>query len=126
MKLFVSKNDTIKVTIYAFEHKSVANCVIKQSDIPEDVKDFQTLEFSFRTPNYSDSNNVLRNSQNRNDLNQLDIAGFQDTLLRSLIVEWNLKDESGKEIEVNTSNINSLLPVIARTACAALLEKVKL
>lgn len=126
MKCFVSNSDTIKVTIFAFDHNGATDAASAKDQIPKEATEIQELDFVFRAPSYRDSTTILKNAQIRIDGMPMNIMEFQDNILRNLILSWNLKDDEGKDVPVTTAAINSLLPVIARTACSTLMDHVKL
>jgi hypothetical protein len=128
MQLLVSKSDNVKVTVYCWEQDGEVEASHLKSDVPQDINACEQVEFSFRKPGYADSNIIIRNSNFKmeGEDTTLNVTSFQDQVLRSLLVDWTLKDEDGKKVNVNNVSINNLVPNVARAAVAGVLEKIRI
>jgi len=128
MKLIVKKTDTVKITVYCYEVDGEVEASHQKSDVPQDVDVVEQVEFTFRKPNYGDSNIIMRSSKFKIDGEDtsLDATNFQQIILTTLLIDFDLKDEDGKKVPFTNSNVLSLVPSIARAAVSAILEKVKI
>ena len=127
MNMFVKKNAKIDVEVYAWENEqNEMEATHDKSLIPENITNAETVVFTFRKPNYLDSTNILKKSKVQQD-GELDVANFQDVVLRILLIDWNLKDDNGEPVPIRSGQaLNTLEPTVARAACAACLEKINL
>lgn len=130
MRLIVSRADEIKVIVYCWEEDGEVQASHLKAEIPEkNIKVVEKVEFSFRKPSYADSNVIIRNSNFRaaeNNETSLDVSAFQENILRNLLQEWDMKDEDGNKVSLNTASINSLVPNVARAAVAGVLDRISL
>lgn len=127
MQMFVKKNSRIDIDVFAWEdERGNVDATHDRAQVPDKVTKMETLIFTFRRPTYQDSTAIMRQAKVSGE-GSMDIADFQDTVLRTLLVDWNLKDEEGQAVSVRSAHaVNSLQPAIARAACAGCLEKVSL
>lgn len=127
MKFLVSKTDNVKVKVYCWEVDGEIEANHIKSEVPKD-KDIEEVEFVFRKPGYADSNIIIRNSNFKmdGDATTLNVTSFQENILRSLLVDWDLKDEEDEKIAVNTISLNNLIPAVARAAVSGVLEKIRI
>ena len=127
MKLLVNKTDNVKVIVYCYEVDGEIEATHIKSEVPKD-KEPQEVEFVFRKPGYADSNIIIRNSSFKIDGEDttLNVTSFQDNILRALLIDWDLKDEEGQKVAVNTISINNLIPTVARSAVSGVLDKIRI
>lgn len=128
MKLFVDKTDVIVVKVYCWEEGGEVSASFQKTDVPSEVNVVEQIDFTFRKPNYADSSSIMKNADLKTEGTEtrINVQSFQDLILRSLLIDWSMKDEDGKKVIVNNTNINNLIPSIARAAVSGVLEKVKL
>jgi len=126
--LLVNRTDNVKVMIYCWTENGEVEASHLRSDVPENIDVCQQVEFTFRKPGYADSNVIIRNSNFKLDGEEttLNVTSFQENVLRSLLMDWDMVDEDGKKIPVNNVSINNLLPSVARAAVSGVLEKIKI
>lgn len=127
MQLLVNKTDFVKVKVYCWEVDGEIEASHLKSEVPKET-DSEVVEFSFRKPGYADSNIIIRNSNFKMDGEDttLNVTSFQENVLRALLVDWDMKDEEGQKIAVNTISINNLVPNVARAAVSGALEKIRI
>ncbi len=125
--VLVSRTDNVKVKVYCWEADGSIEATHIKSEIPKDVKT-EEVEFVFRKPGYADSNIIIRNSNFKmeGEENSASIVSFQENVLRTLLVDWDLKDEEDQKIAVNTISVNNLVPAVARSAISAILDKIRI
>jgi len=121
MRFLVSKTDLVNVVVYCWESKGIVEATHLKSEVPKNT-DIEEIEFVFRKPGYADSNAIM--SKVKNDEPALNAVVFQDSILRSLLVDWDMTDENDQKISVKESAVNDLVPNIARAAVAGVLEKI--
>ena len=128
MKLLVNRTDSIKIQVYCYEQDGEIEATHLKNEVPKDVDAIEKVEFVFRKPGYADSNIIIRNSNFKMDGEDttLNVTSFQENVLRSLLIDWDLKDEDGQKVPVNTVSVNNLVPNIARAAVNGALEKVRI
>lgn len=128
MNLIVNRTDTVSVTVYCFEQDGGIEASHEKSEVPENIEVCQTVVFKFRKPGHADSNAIIRNSSFKVDGDDTNFSPseFQDQVLRTLLVGWDLKTEEGKAIAVNPMNVGNLLPSVARAAVTGALEKIRI
>ncbi|MHA2279295.1 MAG: hypothetical protein ACXAC5_00180 [Promethearchaeota archaeon] len=129
MKLLVDRNDDVKVIVYCWELDGEVEASHLKSDVPkENIKVVEKVEFSFRKPNYADSNVIIRNSnfKTEGEETSLNVSAFQEQVLRSLLIDWDMKDEDEQKIPVNNVSINNLIPSVARAAVSGVLDKIRI
>jgi hypothetical protein len=128
MQLFVKKNTRVEVNVYAWEdEQGNVDATHDRATIPEKVAEdsVETVTFFFRRPSYLDSTAILRQANLRGE-GEIDFAEFQDLVLRTLLVDWNLKDEQGQTVSARGQAVSNLQPAVARAAVAGCLEKINL
>jgi hypothetical protein len=128
LNLFVNKVDTVKVVVYCWEADGEIEATHTKSEVPKETT-AEEVEFVFRKPGYADSNIIIRNSNFKTEGGEgttLNITSFQENVLRSLLMEWTLKDEEGEKVSVNTVTVNNLIPAVARAAVGAVLERIRI
>lgn len=124
MKLFVSKSDRIEIEVFVYESDKIIEAVIDKNEIPKEVEP-QILKFVFRKPSYEDSRAIFSASQINSggeDI-RVDPIALQNSVLKRLLVDWNIKNDDGTPVECNAKAISSLLPSIARAAAAGILAQ---
>jgi len=128
MQLLVNRSDNVKVTVYCWEQDGEVEASHQKTDAPQDVSAVEQVEFSFRKPSYADSNVIIRNSnfKTEGEETSLNVTSFQEQVLRSLLVDWTLKDDDGSKIPMNNVNLSNLLPSVARAAVAGVLDKIRI
>jgi hypothetical protein len=126
MNIFVKKSNTVAIPVFCWTDKdqNVEASHVK-SDVPEGSES-TTLTFTFRRPCYQDSTGILRQALSAGERGGVDVAVFQDLVLRNQLAGWDIKDEEDKEVAVNPMTVNELSPAVARAAVAGYLEKVKI
>jgi hypothetical protein len=124
MNIFVKKNDRVEIDVFVWEdEKTELQATVNQSEVPNST-DAKILKFFFRRPSYADSQNIIKQSQIRNGLQtSIDSILFQDVLLHSLLVEWDLKP-IGDDTPCSSVNIDNLNPLIARVAVEGVIPKI--
>ena len=127
MQLLVNRTDFVKVKVYCWEVDGEIEASHLKSEVAKDA-DPQVVEFSFRKPGYADSNIIIRNSNFKmeGEDTTLNVTSFQENILRALLVDWDLKDEEGQKVAVNTISLNNLVPTVARAAVSGVLEKIRI
>ena len=128
MQLLVNKTDFVKVKVYCWEVDGEVEASHQKTDVPQDVDVVEQVEFTFRKPNYADSNIIIRNSNFRADGEDtsLNVTAFQEQILRSLLVDWDMKDDDGNKVSLNNVSISNLVPAVARSSVAGALEVIKI
>lgn len=132
MRLLVTKSDTIEVTVYCWENaENAVEASNLKEDVPQDIEVCEKVLFTFRKPGYQDSNVIIRNSSLRpgtgtEDNATLNVQAFQEQILRTLLIEWDMKDDDDKHIPMNNISVNNLMPSVARAAVTGVLDKITL
>lgn len=131
MKLIVSRSDRIDVTVYCFEVEGMLQATYLKENIPKGTEEVEEAVFTFREPNHADSQSIFKQCDFKPDLtgegdNKYNVANLQDVILQVLLVDWDLKDEKGEKLAVQSGNVNSLHPSVARAAAVGCLDKVRL
>lgn len=123
MNIFVKRSEKVEVEVYAWEENGNVEASSEKEGIPVDAR---IIKFQFRRPGHKDSVEISREAQMQSgDPDKMDAISFQDTILRLLLVDWDLSgEEGGKSMPVNAKNIGDLQPNIARAAVAGVLEKI--
>jgi hypothetical protein len=126
MDIFVKRNNTIDIPVWAWVDKddNIDASHVK-SEIPKNTEP-EPMMFTFRRPTYQDSTGIIREALAAGEAANMDVAAFQDTVLRSQLVDWDIKDEENNPVPVNVSTVNELQPAIARAAVSGYLAKVKI
>lgn len=127
MELFVKKNSKFDVEVYIWEDPNGnVDATHDKTLIPAKANP-ETLVFTFRRPTYLDSTTIMKQSNVKGTAENMDLANFQEIVLKTLLSDWNLKDEDGNPVPIRGGQaVNNLQPAIARAACAGCLEKVTL
>jgi len=129
MKLLVDKTDLVKVEVFCWEtEEGGIEASHLKTDIPQSgIDQVEKVEFYFRKPSYSDSNSIIRSSdiKSTGEDVKLDVPAFQNQILRTLLVDWSIKEED-KKIAVNNATIGNLVPSVARAAVSGVLDKIKM
>lgn len=127
LNLLVSKTDNIKVLVYCYEQDGEIEATHIKSDVPKDMET-EEVEFIFRKPGYADSNIIIRNSNFKmeGEDTTLNVTSFQEGVLRTLLIDWDLKDEEGEKVAVNIVSLNNLIPAVARAAVSGALDKIRI
>ncbi len=128
MRLLVKKSDSVKVVVYCWEVDSEVNASHLKSEVPSGVTDTEEVEFELRKPNYADSNSIIRMADFKTDGEdtKMNVSSFQESILKTLLCGWTLKNDDGNRIPVNSANINMLDPNVARAAVSGALEKIRI
>ena len=125
-KFFVKKGAKLHVSVHVWENEDgELDASHNSTQVPEDME-AEKVNFTFRKPNYADSNMIIQQSQADVTQGSIDVTSFQNVILRSLLIDWSLTDEQGQKVAVNVANIDELEPTVARAAVAAVLEKIRL
>jgi len=127
LNLLVNKTGNVKVLVYCWEADGDIEASHVKSEVPKDTET-ENVEFVFRKPGYADSNIIIRNSNFKMEGEEttLNATLFQENILRALLVDWDMKDEEGEKIAVNTMSLNNLVPAVARAAVSGVLEKIRI
>ncbi len=131
MRLFVKKSDLISIPIFVYEEDGQTIATFTKSETSS-IDNVETVKFIFRRPSYSDSVNITTKSQlqlaqtDDASINASSIVTFQNLIFKTLISDWDIKDENGQKVPVNSENINSLEPLVARAAVSGLLTKIQI
>jgi len=123
MDIFVRNDDQVEVKVFAWKDKDTDDLTAtnEESEVPKEV-DAQIIKCVFRRPNYQDSNAILRTASITGEMSgSPDLMSFQDSIIRSLLLEVHYGDEV---VDMRQQKINSLHPNIARAAIAGVLDKV--
>lgn len=120
LDIFVKKSTRVNVDVYAWvADNDEIEASYDKNDVPKNKSDVHIIKFVFRKPNYADSNAVLSGAKITGEEGKADIMGFQEGLLRNLLIEIRNGDEV---TEARPRDISALQPSIARAAVAGLLD----
>lgn len=124
MNVFVKKNDTVQVDVFIWDNeKNEVQATVNETEVPR-TTDAKILKFIFRQPSYADSQSIIKQSQvQRGDYPTIDAVTFQDVIIHTLLVDWDMKAVSD-ETPCTSPNINNLHPVIARVAVEGVMSKI--
>lgn len=126
MNVFVKKNNTVDIPVWVWVDKDGnVDASHTKSEIPKNTE-YDELKFVFRRPTYQDSTGIIRGAMSANESGNMDVSAFQDAVLRSQLVDWDVKDEEGIAVPVNVGTVNELQPSVARAAVSGYLSKVKI
>ena len=122
MNIFIESNDVIQIqlcicpsraqqsVIYIAENKE---SLFKVNDTDYDIDQSEDYIVWFRYPNYSDSNNIMKNNIiTDNGEFKVDIANIKGTKMSILLKDWTFKDKEGNKIPATSENLNKLHPII--------------
>lgn len=123
MNLFVKNSDEFTVEVFVWEEEDQIRATHDKQQVPKEAEDVQTVGFTFRKPNYSDTTMFMRQAQVGTDANMTDVTGFQDVVLRTLLKDWTIT-EDGKKVPIRPATVSKLAPAIALAATAGCLEKI--
>lgn len=125
--MFVKKTDTVNVKVFVWENENgTVDANNDKAQIPKD-KDITEVNFKFRRANYDDSLNIMGTASMREDQSvNLNLNKFQEKVLKTLLVDWDIKDDAGNAVPCNTKQINSLHPQLARSAVSGALDLIEL
>jgi hypothetical protein len=124
MNVFVNKSKRINVEVFVWEQGDVIGASSDKSNVPESIEDIHVQNFVFRKPNYGDTTGIIRQAlETGQEGNTRDLFQFQDVVLRTMLVDWDLKNEEGKPVSIK-GNINQLEPAVAQAAVAGYFNKV--
>ncbi len=128
IKMMVSRTDSIDTEVFVYEKDDAIIATHEKNQIPKDIDNVETVVFTFRKPNYSDSNAIMSTMSfiAGQTANLAALMDFRLEVLRRLCDDWTLCDDSGKSIPCNFKNISNLVPSIAAAACDAALEKIQI
>jgi len=130
MDMFVKRSDKFNVEVYVWEDADgEIQATQDKSQVPDRVEEVETVKFVFRRPNYQDSNSIAHSAKIKRAIDgetDADIIEFQDTVLRTLLIDWDLKDKEGQSVPTRIVHINNLQPAIARAAVAGCLQKISI
>jgi len=128
MRILVDKTDSVSVMVYCWEVDDDVEASHLKSEVPQDVSVVEQVEFTFRKPGHSDSNTIIRNSNLKveGEDTSLNVTAFQEMILKTLLHRWDLKDNDGKKVPLNTVSINNLVPSVARAAVAGALNRINI
>ncbi len=124
IRMFVKK-DTIPIPVWVYEVDGNVEATHDKDDVPDSAETSQ-VNFIFRKANFADSNKILRQVQSSDPDAPIDVAGFQELVLRELLFDWDLKDDNGGKVAINRSTIDSLEPTVARAAAAGIMTKIRI
>lgn len=120
--MFVKKNTKVKIEVFVYDDDGYVEATHVREDVPEG-KNPQSVNFIFRSPNYADSNSMMKQLQASNT--NIDVAALQDVAMHGMLLDWDLKDEDGEKITVGRNTIEALQPAIGRAAAAGYLSKIR-
>jgi len=115
IQAFVNEGDIIPIKVWAYKHENSVFLVDQEDDIPKSIpkEDRQFIHMDFRRPSYADSLGILDGIDITDMVPGSRSMLIHDRILRSLLVDWNLK-EGDKKAEINDENINLLNTDIIR------------
>ena len=129
LSFFVKESDTIKVEVYVYEKDGNLEATSDVNEVPVSSQDsVKNVSFTFRRPNYRDSQKILGNSTSSviGGEPQVYPMKFSDIVLNTLLSAWTLTDDAEKPVPKTTKNIDALHPSIARAATSGVLDKISL
>lgn len=123
MSIFVKKTDYINIDVYAYDKNGETEATSDKTTVSPETK-LDVLSFKFRKPSYQDNRTILNSAKQYSDNTKIDPFVFQDSILRTLLVDWNLTDDNGEKLEYKFSLINELNPAIIRVVMEILFTKI--
>ena len=126
MKLLVNKQDTVEIRIYCWEKEGETEASHLKSDVPQDVNVVEQVDFVFRKPTYADSNAIIRLADIKASGEDLNLPMFQEAILKTLLQDWNIKDENEGKVPISVAAINQLHPNLARAAVSGVLLRIRI
>ena len=127
LNVFVKRDNLFEIKVFVYEQDGDLVVVDSVDNVPAGV-DPETLKFSFRHPNHSDSTFITSQSVTVGEegLKGFDFVKLQDLAFRRLLEKWNLTEEEGKEVPITSRSIDNLHPDIARTVAQGLVGRIKI
>ena len=115
IQVFVNDQDVIPIKVWAYKQKEAVFLVDTEEEVPKSVpkEDRQFIQMDFRRPSYADSMMILDGIDISNMIPGSRSMVIHDRILRSLLVDWNVK-EGDKKAEINDTNLNKLNTDIIR------------
>jgi len=127
LPMFVKKGNDIVIKVYVYEDEGAIAATHEEKDIPDGVTP-EVVSFTFRKPNYADSNLILRHFQNIDPTGtnpNVDAVALQEIVMTNQLYKWDIKDENGNTVSLNKTNIENLEPAIGRAAAFGYIGKIK-
>tara|TARA_Y100000310_G_C20300861_1_gene631700 strand:- start:122 stop:520 length:399 start_codon:yes stop_codon:yes gene_type:complete len=127
--LLIENDDKFDITIYvgrdsegevfADEEKEALSELDKV-----DTSTIDSVSFTFRRPAYKDEVNLFKNAVVSDGVSvSFDPSSVRYQRLRTLLIDWSLKESEEKTIPVNYANIDRLHPRVAGALLNALDKK---
>jgi len=116
------------VSVFVYEENGKVNASADKKDVPEEVVS-ETVKLTFRYPGHKDSVNIMKGtslSVTGDETASLDFITMQDKIVRTLLVDWDLKDENGERVLMSTENLDQLNSAIVRAAVTKALEEISI
>lgn len=121
--MFVKKGNKLQIDVFVYETEEGVEATTEKQEVPQNVT-AEVVSFTFRRPNYADSNTLLRQFQGMTG-GTVDVGSLQNLAMSTMLVDWSLTDEKGEKVSVNKTNIDALQPAIGRAAAMGYLGKIK-
>lgn len=131
IQMFVNREDCVIIPVYVYENTNSEIEATSQKKLVPSDKQVETVNFTFRKPNFSDSNEFMRKFvSSRTNLGEdqaasVDIFGLQDYIMTQMLSDWTLKDEDGTKSKLTKANVGMLAPAIGRAAAIGYLDVVR-
>lgn len=128
MNIFVKKSDRVEVEVFVYEDvDKIVKAVGKDSEVPPGT-DAKILKFSFRRPSYQDSMAILKAAQVQSPQGGVtfDGAAFQDSMMKTLLADWDVSAVSGEKTPFSLEALNTLTPAVARMVATSAIDKLQL
>ena len=128
MKLLVERNDVFKIVVRVYEDKNGdLIATTDESDIPPDAE-VETVNFTFRRPTNKDAVDLTSSSvfTDAEGAVRVNVIVMQDKIMRNLLIDWDLKNDEGKTLSLNNSNLDKLNPTISRVASIEAIGRIKI
>ena len=125
IQMLVKKSDNVDVDVFVYEKDDNILATHEKDQLPKDVENAETFSFTFRKPNYQDSNVIMSSMGiiSGQTGNLAALMDFRLEVLRRLLDDWSLTDSDGKKIPCNFKNISSLQPQIAAASVDGCMER---
>lgn len=123
ISMFVKKGNKLQIDVFVYETEEGVEATTEKQEVPQNVT-AEVVSFTFRRPNYADSNALLRQFQGMTG-GTVDVGSLQNLAMSTMLVDWSLTDEKGEKVSVNKTNIDALQPAIGRAAAMGYLGKIK-
>ena len=120
MSIFVEDTDLIDVSVSYVEDGKTITIV----ELPNDKA--KTIKVSFRRPDFATSQRLISSSTvtDQNGNSTVNIMMLQNNMIYMLAKSWDVKEDSGKPVEVNNENISRMRVEISRALMNALMQVV--